>query len=118
MNALKLYLKLAWHCKTPFIFLFDTKYKPTTLAILLQLTHLMPDMDYIPDYLDCDDFAWVYKALACKRGINSVGLVIGWHRGLHCWNIGMTRDRIYQVEPQGGAVFQKRKGYKVLGVIS
>lgn len=117
LSAVKTYFKLAWHCKTPFIFLFDTKYKLTNITALANLYKEMPEIYYIPELRDCDDYAWIYKALASRAGINTVGLVIGKHHGLHCWNVAVCDNGIYQIEPQTGSIFQKRDNYKILGVI-
>ncbi|GAI74979.1 unnamed protein product, partial [marine sediment metagenome] len=35
----------------------------------------------------------------------------------HCWNVALTNEGIYQVEPQNGYIFKKDKKYGALMVI-
>ena len=117
MNRLQLYIKIAWQLKTPFVLLLDNNYRsidPKTIQLLLGRI----GMNYTEDYSDCDDFAWYYKGLASKEGINGVGFVIGRSvGGVHAWNILLTSDGIYQLEPQNGNIFHHDKRYKAWGVI-
>ncbi|MBA7545333.1 hypothetical protein ES705_37699 [subsurface metagenome] len=116
--ALKVYFKIAWACKTPLVFPLDLKYKPITLALLKVIaSEIRKTFQYLEDVSDCDDAAWRFKAEASKRKENGVGLVVGWHRMPHCWNVALTNDGIYQVEPQNGYVFKKDKKYRALIVI-
>jgi len=66
---------------------------------------------------NCDDFAWVFKGAASVNQFNCVGLVIGWWHGLHCWNVALTEQGVYQIEPQTGEIFTWKKGYVPLFVI-
>ena len=117
MNTLKTYFKVAWYCKTPLVFLLDRRYKPISKDILHFFYRKMPDLDYIPELRDCDNFAFIYKGIA-DRQTNVVGMVVGKSpSGLHCWNIALTDEGIHQLEPQTGQLFKKRKGYRPLIVI-
>jgi len=117
MNSITAYLKLAWALKTPFILLLDSYYRFTGKGILSRLAYKL-DEKWVKDYFDCDDFAWLYKALASKLQLNGVGFVIGrYDGGLHAWNVALTNEGIYQVEPQNGVTFKWHKEYRPLLVI-
>lgn len=60
---------------------------------------------YIPEKYDCDDFAWVFKAKALEVNLLGTGFVVGKGKGgLHCWNICVTIDNVYFIEPQTGKI--------------
>ena len=110
MNVIQLWLKLAWKLRTPFILPLDLRYQVATLEQVKAIP--MPPMTYTPEIRDCDDFAWVFKGMAAQAQIQAVGMVIGRGLGgLHCWNCAVTADGVFQIEPQTGETFQKKKGY-------
>ena len=117
LSAVKVYFKLAWAYKTPLIFMLDCRYETTTIKRLGMFCNDMPDLTYIPELRDCDNFGFIYKGIT-DRQTNAVGLVIGRvPAGLHCWNVALTDDGPYQVEPQTGWIFKKLKGYRPLVII-
>ena len=100
----KVYLRVAWACKTPFVLPFDVEYKEVTYRVLIDIAKTIKEtFKYITDVSDCDDAAWQFKAVASHKKENGVGLVVGWHNGLHCWNV-VLRDfgTTQQIEPQTG----------------
>ena len=117
MNSFKLYFRLAWFLKTPFILLLDTHYKPIPIDMIAELCKAI-GLVWGEDFSDCDDFAWLFKAEAIKRGLNGVGFVIGrlWGKG-HAWNVALTDYGIFQVEPQNAMTFQRDKTYRAWLVI-
>ena len=115
MTALQVYLKLLAAFKTPLIAVIDLNYKATTRQFIDNLLAelLRENNKYIVDYFDCDDFSFVFKAMASKRLVNSVGLVIGIRETIpHVWNVAICDDGVYQIEPQSGYVFRYDKIYK------
>jgi hypothetical protein len=114
----KTYLGVAWACKTPLVFLLDTKYKLVPDNTLKEISEQIKDnFTYIKDIADCDDAALLFKAAASERKENGVGLVFGrTPRGLHAWNVTLCQEGILEVEPQTAAI-GKRKGYKPWAVI-
>ena len=115
MGAVRLYFKLAWQFKTPFIFLMDTRYKTIPFYLIGELCRKI-GLTW-GEFTDCNAFAWLLKARAIELGINGVGFVIGRHRGWHAWNIALTPYAFYQVEPQNGRRFIKTKGYRPLVIV-
>ncbi len=109
ISAVKVYFKIAWACKTPLVFPLDLRYKLVALAVLKVIAS---EIRGTFQYLE-----WRFKAEASKRKENGVGLVIGWHRMPHCWNVALTNEGIYQVEPQNGYIFKRDKKYRALIVI-
>ena len=118
LTGLKTYLKVAWTCKTPLVFLLDTEYKLISVSILKEIAaRIKRRFKYIKDVSDCDDAALLFKAAASERQENGVGLIFGkTPRGMHAWNVTMCPDGIFEVEPQTAAI-GKRKGYKPWVVI-
>lgn len=102
--------------RTPFTLPLDTDYNRIPLHSLSLLRSTFP-FNYVRNYFDCDDFAWVFKGAASVNQFNCVGLVIGWWHGLHCWNVALTDQGVYQIEPQTGEIFTWKKGYVPLFVI-
>ena len=117
MSWLKLYFKLAWFLKTPLILLLDTRYKPIGYGLIRTLCKAI-GLTWDKDFSDCDDFAWLFKAKAIRRGLNGVGLVVGRMGGKpHCWNVALVEYSLYQVEPQTGMTFKKLSNYRAWFVI-
>jgi len=115
LSALSIYFKIAFALKTPFIWLMDSQYETISKAKLTELCCNMPDLSYIPETRDCDNFAFIYKGIA-DRTTNAVGIVVGKVAGgFHAWNVALGEDGIYQVEPQNGLIVHE--GYRPLVVI-
>ena len=112
----KTYFKLAWFLKTPFILLLDNRYKPIPYRLIKELCEAI-GLVWGEDFSDCDDFAWLFKAEATKRGLNGAGFILGKHHGWHSWNVALTEYGPFQVEPQNGRIFQKLKDYRAWLVI-
>lgn len=85
LSAVKVYLRIAWALKTPFIFPLDKNYKTINLLTLEQVANqVKAKFTYIADFSDCDDAAWRFKAVASTMRENAVGLVFGWASWAHC----------------------------------
>lgn len=117
ITAFNLYWKLARHFKTPFVFLLDTIYKPishiTIIFALCDLVKIKREGE-----IDCDDFAWIFKAEAMKREHNAVGFIYGnTPRGRHAWNCALVKDKIKQVDSEIRQVFDKSKEYRAWVII-
>lgn len=110
ISAVKLWFKLAWQFKTPFVFPMDTIYYPITEDQLLELYDEFPhDYKWIPEVSDCDDAAFVFKGIASRHKINAIGVVTG--KGLggaHAWNCVLLDKGIVQFEPQNGKIVKYR----------
>lgn len=111
ISVLKMYLKVAWACKTPFILPLDMKYKLLSRDEFLNIgVALAEEFKYLTDIADCDDAAWRFKGEASRRKENGVGFVIGlMGRVLHTWNVAITEDGVFQVEPQDNVLVTKYK---------
>jgi len=114
----KTYLGVAWACKTPLVFLLDTRYKLMPKETLKEISDQIKEkFTYIKEIQDCDDAALLFKAAASEKKENGVGLVFGkTPRGLHAWNVTLCPDGIFEVEPQNAKI-GKRPGYKPWVVI-
>ena len=69
---------------------------------------------YLADRMDCDDFAFLLKALVSSFfGLNYFGAVFGQTpMGYHAWNLFRVDNGLLQFEPQTGKVFEMdEKGY-------
>ena len=113
LSGFKTYLRVAWACKTPLVFLLDTEYKIIATVTLEEIAAQIKErFSYIKDISDCDDAALLFKASDSERKENGVGLIFGkTPRGLHAWNVAMCSDGIFEVEPQTASI-GKRRGYK------
>lgn len=118
LSAIKLYFQLVWLLKTPFILLLDARYKPLPYRLIREICESI-GLVWGEDFSDCDDFAWLFKAEATKRGLNGVGFIIGKiPQGGHAWNVVLTIEAgLCQVEPQTGMVFNQAKEYRPRFVI-
>lgn len=122
LSTIKAYFKIAWACKTPFVFLLDSKYKTISLKEVMALyANILTSIKYLPEFHDCDDYAWIMKAIANTQKLNAIGFVIGWVSwhgiGLHAWNVVLCNEGVYQLEPQNAEIFKKGKGYHPLVII-
>ncbi|MHC1627725.1 MAG: hypothetical protein ACXQTI_02700 [Candidatus Nezhaarchaeales archaeon] len=104
--------------------LYDMVYYPTgPLALNSFLKHWrdkwLPQLVYTSESFDCDDFAFLFKALCVKDlGVNCAFLVGGEVRkdgrllGLHAWNMVllMGEQKLAFVEPQLGEILQVKDG--------
>jgi len=117
ISLLDVYFKLVSACATPFVLFLDTKYNYVTNVVVSRLLRnkLMSKFKYESEISDCDDAAWIFKGLASSEKENGVGFVIGWHGGLHCWNVVLGKDGVYQLEPQNGKTVSS--GYRPLLII-
>ena len=117
ISAFKLYLRVAWALKTPFVFLMDTKYRLLSALDARDVYHKKLQHIKYSAFHDCNAFAWLAKALAYKERINSFGFVIGLARGLHAWNCIATLQGVFQLEPQTERMFERDRKYWALLVI-
>ena len=112
MNWFKLYFRLAWLLKTPFILLLDTHYKPIPYRLIKELCEAI-GLEWDENISDCDKFAWLFKAEAIKKGYNGTGFVIGRVLGgWHAWNVALVEYSLVQIEPQNGMTFKKLRNYR------
>lgn len=119
----KTYFSVAWALKTPFVCLLDRRYKCVSADTARNICESL-GITYWEDFSDCDEYAWLFKAEAIRRGLNGAGFVIGKRgssfgldRGYHAWNIILTEYGVRQVEPQNGTVFKQLKDYRPWMVI-
>lgn len=116
-NWLKVYFSVAWALKTPFVRLLDKRYKLVSADTARDICEAL-GITYWEDFSDCDEYAWLFKAEAIRRGLNGAGFVIGRMGGKsHCWNIILSEFGVRQVEPQNGTVFKQLKEYRPWMVI-
>jgi len=96
-----------------FVLPLDRRYRlmhRLTLDVLInEYSRSLPA--YTKEVYDCDDFAWVFKGEASRRRLQAVGFVIGWRRGLHCWNVAVTHAGVFWIEPQNGDTDLKGRWY-------
>ena len=112
--AWKVYFKVAWACKTPFVFLLDRKHKTITRGKMMEFYLWMPNLEYVPELRDCDNFAFMYKGIA-DRQTNAVGIILGWAKWArlpHLWNTGLTDEGVLQIEPQNAYIFKRDLNYR------
>ena len=100
MKALTLYFKLLFKYRTPFILLLDRHYKPISEDDLWACVKEVEGLRYIPEYRDCDNFAFMLKGKADLVS-NAVGIAIG--QG-HCWNVVLSSWGLCMIEPQNGTI--------------
>ena len=99
----KVYLKVAWACRTPLVLPLDLKYREINLSVLKVIAaKIKRSFGYLTDVSDCDDAAWIFKGEASRKKENGIGFVIGWHKGLHCWNVALSGAKVFHIEPQTG----------------
>lgn len=110
-GKIKTYLCVGWALKTPAIFLQDTTYYPVTYQMMQDFFWDMPPLVYKPDLADCDNYAFIYKGIADRKG-NVVGIVLGLYNGkLHVWNVALTTLGVFQIEPQTRRAFKHDRHY-------
>lgn len=97
----------------PFVFLLDRGYHLGTARELAACITAFKGFGfkYIPETFDCDDFAMNFKALASRVDFQTVGVVCGWHKGLHCWNVALIDGGLLWIEPQTGEIDLRNRGY-------
>ncbi|MBW2559395.1 MAG: hypothetical protein JRE40_00925 [Deltaproteobacteria bacterium] len=98
MKAWRVYLKVAYALRTPFVFLLDKTYIPAQRE-WVRHEAARTTKPYMAELHDCDDFAFEFKV---KIG-GSCGVVIG---SGHAWNMALCTDGVWQVEPQTGEMFK------------
>lgn len=102
MTKLQAYLKLAWACKTPFVFCLDSEYYAFS-----HLDGLPSYGPYEPELFDCDDFAFALK------GDMGHGMGIAIDRK-HAWNVALTANGVRHIEPQSGKIIPNRRALVVI----
>ena len=118
MKWWQLAFKILLSLRTPLIFPLDLRYFIVDSPTILEQAEELRKYYYTPDTFDCDDFAWIFKALQNMNQINSVGFVTGFAFGtMHAWNCAVCNDGVFQIEPQTGELFKYKKGYFPLLVI-
>ncbi len=116
LSLLKAWWRVLLNCRTPLIIPLDFHYRELTKDELESLRDTTSEI-YQKDIFDCDDFAFMYKAQANHRRLNGVGVVFGYWRGIHSWNVVLCEGRAYQVEPQTGEYAPHLPRYYPLMVI-
>lgn len=111
-------------CLTPFIFRTDFNYRTTTTTnIKNKMKHEFLQQDYEWDYFDCEDYAWILKALVHSDRVNGIGVVFGMYttgtgeKVLHYWNVYLTKDGAMQADPMLKTTFKKSDIHKPYCVI-
>lgn len=116
IKGFQVYRKLMRALRTPFILLLDSFYTVISLDDAQETyAGVLADVKYIPEWQDCDDFAWIMKAIANAQHINAIGFIVGKvPGGLHAWNVVLCHEGVYQLEPQTGEMFERKEGYRPL----
>ncbi|MHA2069939.1 MAG: hypothetical protein ACXABY_36710 [Candidatus Thorarchaeota archaeon] len=69
LTGLKTYLRVAWACKTPLVFLLDKEYRQISSTTLLEIAqHIKERFEYIAEISDCDDAALLLRE-ECMPGM-------------------------------------------------
>lgn len=93
----KVYFKVAWACRTPFVLCLDRRYRPLEREELVAKAKAFPPWRYVPEFSDCDDAAHAFRAYVG----HGVGIALN---SRHAWNVAVCRDGVWQVEPQNGSL--------------
>jgi len=114
MKSYKAKYEILKVCKTPVIFKTDYNYKTTTTDnIKEKMQHEFLQQPYTSDYFDCDDYAWILKALVNKDGVNGIGVVLGRYKDTHhYWNVYLTDNGAMQADPMLSTTFKKSSKYR------
>jgi hypothetical protein len=96
MNAVQVYFRVAWACRTPFVLMMDRRYTPWRLSELKPLVETFRRGPYVAERFDCDDFAFALKG---QVG-HGIGVVFN---ARHAWNIALCTDGVWHIEPQSGS---------------
>ena len=90
-------VRSAWQAKTDLahlsLMLDDTKYYgvPTSTWQQIMEQSDTSSYKYIPEFRDCDDFAFLFKGELTRVALNGCGLVIN-YGGKHAYNVGIVAD--------------------------
>jgi hypothetical protein len=101
MNAVRVYFRVAWACRTPCVLMMDRRYVPRQKETLVSEVESFKRGPSVPERFDCDDFAFALKG---QLG-HGVGVAFG---ARHAWNIALCTDGVWHIEPQNGR-FTRRK---------
>jgi len=111
-NRIKLWLRIAWFCKTPFVFPQDREYQPLTdeevATLVLEHEQRMKNLGYkwTGEIWDCDDAQSILKGIASGLKMNAVWNVSGYRGNLpwrrrHAFGLILTEAGGFRfVEPQ------------------
>jgi len=108
MNAFKVYLRVSWACKTPFVLMMGRQYRPWRRDELAPLVEAFMDGPYVKETHDCDDFAFALKG---QVG-HGIGIAWNWK---HCWNMALCEDSVWHIEPQTGEL--RDRNWAVVAII-
>jgi len=127
-----LYVKILDTLFTPFVYFLDSEYFPVKLLDIQPIIDKIKSGKWLKNIHDCDNFAFAFKG-EMDSSNNASGVVIGWHwtpqgnileqikafrsGGLHAWNCVLIEDKVTQLEPQNGKVFERKFGYLPILVI-
>ena len=104
--------------------LYDLEYYMCTQDQLLEFLEWwrkeqLPSLMYTPEKFDCDDFAFLFKALCVMKTHLNCSLLVGGEvrqngelLGLHAWNLVVVDAprEVQFVEPQTGEILQVVQG--------
>lgn len=113
---IKMWWKIVKSLRTPLWIPLDRKYEEIGDERLRIIYQGMPAMRYQAEVRDCDNFALALVGTA-SQFTNAVGIIFGWHKGLHAWNCANMKSTIWQIEPQNGIYGKRLKGYHPILVI-
>jgi len=127
-NQIRLWARIAWFCKTPFVFPQDREYQPLTDEQVEKLfsehEQRMVEVGYrwTGEIWDCDDAQSIFKGIASQLKMNGVWNVSGykgrvpWKRR-HAFGLMLTdTDGFRFVEPQNVRK-SDMSGYHASGVM-
>ena len=70
------------------------------------LLFVFPWPKYVPDFMDCDKFAMLMKALmSAVFNVNCISITIGFIPGGHAWNMLRDEQGWLELEPQNQEIF-------------
>ena len=126
------YIKILDTLFTPFVYFLDSEYFPVKLPIIQPIIDKIKSGKWVKNIHDCDNFAFAFKGEMDSVN-NASGVVIGWHwtpqgnvfdqikafkkGGWHAWNCVLIEDKVTQLEPQTGKIFERKFGYLPVLVI-
>lgn len=106
LSNFKVYFRVVRRTKSPLVFLMDSHYEALGIEQWLELWEGFNQdfIPYLPDFYDCDNYAFDFRSYCSRQLHNGVGVVYGKRHGPHMWNILLTSQGARYIEPQTGQI--------------